>query len=81
MGTLLTIWFVVMGIYYLCAAALRLAVRLPAIVIFLTLLPVWPLVVAYRNRKEHPVQAKAICWMWGILYVLLGIIVMADGHL
>ena len=81
MGTLITIWLAVMGIYYLCVATLRLALKLPAIAIFIILLPVWPLTVAYRNRVEHPIQSKAICWMWSILFVLWGIIIMADGHL
>lgn len=81
MGTLITIWFVVMGFYYLCVAMLRLAVKLPAVVIFIILLPAMPFIVAYRNRAEHPILAKSICWMWGIIYVLWGIIIMVDGHL
>ena len=81
MGTLITIWFAVMGIYYLCVATVRLAIKLPAAVIFVLTLPAMPFIVAYRNRVEHPIQAKAICWMYGITYVILGIIAMVDGHL
>ena len=81
MGMLITIWFAVTGIYYLCVATLRLIVKLPAIVIFIILLPAMPFIVAYRNRIEHPIQAKTIYWMGGMLYVLLGIIIMVDGHL
>ena len=79
--TLITIWLVVMGIYYLCVAMLQLAIKLPAIVIFVLTLPAMPFIVAYRNRVEHPIQAKVLYWMWGITYVILGIIAMADGHL
>ena len=81
MGTLITIWFVVMGIYFLGGAMLRLAIKLPSVVLFIILLPVMPFIVAYRNRAEHPILAKGIYWMGGILYVLLGIIAIVDGHL
>lgn len=80
-GTILTIWFVLMGIYYLCAILLHLAVKLPAIIAFVVCLPAMPFIVARRNRKEHPVQAKALCWMTGILYALLALILLVDGHL
>ena len=30
-----------------------------------------PYLVAYRNRKEHPLQSRIIYWLWSILYVLL----------
>ena len=83
-STMITTWFVVMSIYYLwvlCVGLMRLAIKLPAIVVFIILLPVMPFIVAYRNRVEHPIQAKVICWMWGILYVLFGIIATVDGHL
>lgn len=39
------------------------------------------LIVAYRNRAEHPIQAKAIYWLGGIFYALIALIVIADGHL
>ena len=81
MGTLITIWFVVMGIYYLGVATVRLAIKLPAVVIFVLTLPAMPFIVAYRNRVEHPILAKGIYWMGSILYVLLGIIAIVDGHL
>lgn len=68
MGTLITIWLALMGIYYLCVATLRLAVKLPAVVTFVVCLPAMPFIVAYRNRAGHPIQAKAICWGWGALY-------------
>ena len=81
MGTLITIWFAVMGIYYLCVATLRLAVKLPAVVLFIILLPAMPFIVAYRNRVEHPILAKGIYWMGSILYAILCIIAIVDGHL
>ena len=81
MGTLITIWFVVMGIYYLGVATLRLAIKLPAAVIFVLTLPAMPFIVAYRNRAEHPNQAKTIYWIWGTLYAILCIIAIVDGHL
>ena len=71
MGTLITIWLAVMGIYYLCVATLRLAVKLPAAVVTLVTLPAMPFIVAYRNRAEHPNQAKAICWLWSALYTAM----------
>lgn len=57
--TLITIWLVVMGIYYLCVAMLQLAIKLPAAVIFVLTLPAMPFTVAYRNRVEHPIQARS----------------------
>lgn len=81
MGTIISIWFTLMGCYYLCVAVLRLAVKLPAAVLFVVCLPAMPFIVAYRNRQQHPIQAKAIYWMWGILYVLLALIMIIDGHL
>lgn len=81
MGTLITIWFAVMGIYYLCVATLRLAVKLPAAVVFVLTLPAMPFIVAYRSRAEHPIQAKTIYWLGGIFYALMALIVIVDGHL
>ena len=78
--TLITIWLAVMGIYYLCVAMLQLAIKLPAAVIFVLTLPAMPFIVAYRNRAEHPIQAKVLCWMYGITYVILGIIAIVDGR-
>lgn len=68
MGTLITIWLAVMGIYYLCVATLRLAVKLPAAVVVIVTLPAMPFIVAYRDRVEHPNRAKTICWLWSVLY-------------
>lgn len=81
MGTLITIWLVAMGIYYLCVATMRLAIKLPAIVIFVLTLPAMPFIVAYRNRVEHPIQAKVLCWMYGVLIALITLIIIVDGHL
>ena len=81
MGTLITIWLAVMGIYYLCVAMLQLAIKLPAIVIFVLTLPAMPFIVAYRNRVEHPIQAKVLCWMYGVLIALITLIIIVDGHL
>lgn len=80
-GTMITIWLALMGCYYLCVVLLRLALKLPAAVVFVVCLPAMPFVVAFRNREEHPIQAKAIYWMGGILYVLIALIVIVDGHL
>lgn len=70
-----------MGIYYLLVAGMRLALKLPAAVIFVVCLPAMPFIVAYRNRQQNPIQAKAIYWIGGILYVLIALILIVDGHL
>lgn len=67
-GTMITIWLALMGCYYLCVVLLRLALKLPAAVVFVVCLPAMPFVVAYRNREEHPIQAKTIYCLWGVLY-------------
>lgn len=67
-GTIITIWFVVMGCYYLCVAGMRLAFKLPAAVAFVVCLPAMPFIVAWRNRQQHPVQTKIICILWGLVY-------------
>lgn len=71
MGTLITIWLAVMGLYYLCLAGMRLACKLPAVVTTIVTLPAMPFIVAYRNKSESPNQAKAICWLWGVLYAVV----------
>lgn len=78
---LFAVWFVVMGCCCVCAAVLRLAVKLPAAVLFAVCLPAMPFIVAWRNRQQHPIQAKIICWLGGILYLLIALIVLIDGHL
>ena len=70
MGTLITIWLVLMGLYYLCIVCFHIALKLPVIVAFIVCLPAMPFIVAYRNRKEHPIQAKFIYWLQGVLYAL-----------
>lgn len=71
MGTLLTVWLVVTGFYYLCTGAVRVAFKLPAAVVFMVCLPAMPFIVAYRNRKKHPFQAKVIYWGYPLLYALI----------
>lgn len=71
MGTFITIWFTLIGIYYLCVAVTRIAFKLPVTMAFILALPAMPFIVAYRNRKEHPIQAKTICWGWGLIYIVL----------
>lgn len=71
MSMFITIWLSLTGIYYLCAAVLRIAVRLPMTAVFILALPAMPFIVAYRNRKEHPIQAKTICWGWNLIYIVL----------
>ena len=44
-------------------------------------LPAMPFIVAYRNRVEHPIQAKVLCWMYGVLIALITLIIIVDGHL
>lgn len=75
-GTMITIWLLLMGIYYLCVAGFRIVVSLPKIVSFVLLLPAMPFVVAYRNRKERPGQAKAIYILWGLLYALTFLVIL-----
>lgn len=67
-GTMITIWLALMGCYYLCVVLLRLALKLPAAVVFVVCLPAMPFIVAYRNRQQHPIQAKTIYCLWGVLY-------------
>ena len=65
-----------MGAYYVCVAGLRLAVKLPAAAVFVLCLPAMPFVVAYRNRSQHPGQARAIFWLGGAFYALLLLVVL-----
>ena len=77
MNMLITAWLLVAGIYCLCTAGLRIAAILPRVAVFLVTLPAQPFLVAWRNRKEAPFQARAICWLWGVLYavaILFGIL-------
>lgn len=69
-GLLITVWLVMTGLYYLVICVLRLALTLPAAVVFIVSLPAMPFIVAYRNRTEHPVQAKVLCWLCGVLYAI-----------
>ena len=78
MGTLITIWLVLMGLYYFCIIGLRIALKLPIIAAFIICLPVMPFIVAYRFRKEHPAQAKGLYWLWGITYALFTLIYFLD---
>lgn len=71
MGTLLTVWLIVTGCYYLCVVALRVALKLPAVVAYILCLPAMPFIVAYRNREEHPFQAQVIYWGYPVLYALV----------
>lgn len=78
MGTILTIWLALMGTYYLSVAGMRLALKLPAAVTFVVCLPAMPFVVAYRNRVEHPGQARAIYILYGLLWaicILYGVLI------
>lgn len=67
-GTIITIWVVALGCYYLCAAGMRLALKLPAAVAFAVCLPAMPFIVAWRNRQQHPAQTKVLCFLWGLVY-------------
>lgn len=71
MGTLITIWLVLMGLYYLCIVGFHIALKLPVIVAFIICLPAMPFIVAYRNRKEHPIQAQIIYWGYPVFYALI----------
>lgn len=77
--TLIIAWLVIMGLYYLFAVGLRLAIKLPALALKIIILPAMPFIVAYRSREKHPVQAKVVCWMWGILYALAITICLIDA--
>ncbi len=70
-GTLITCWFILVGCYLLFMAGLRLAWKLPAAIAFVVCLPALPFVVAWRNRRQHPVQSKILYCLWGILYAIL----------
>ena len=71
MGTLITIWLVLMGLYYLCIIGFHLALKLPIIVAYVVCLPAMPFIVAYRIRKEHPFQAHFIFWGQLLFYALI----------
>lgn len=77
-NTLFGIWLVVLGIYYLLKIAFHVAVGLPMILIKIITLPVMPFIVAYRNREEHPIQAKILYIGWGVIYALVIIICILD---
>lgn len=70
-GTMITIWLVLMGAYYLFVAVMRLALKLPAAVVFVVCLPAMPFIVAYRNRQQHPTQAKTIYCLWSVIYAAI----------
>ncbi len=78
-NTLFGIWLVVLGIYYLLKIASHVAVGLPMILIKIITLPVMPFIVAYRNREEHPIQAKILYIGWGVIYALIIIICILDS--
>ncbi len=78
-NTLFGIWLVVLGIYYLLKIAFHVAVGLPMILIKIITLPVMPFIVAYRNREEHPIQAKILYIGWGVIYALIIIICILDS--
>ena len=58
----------------ICAAGLRVLQALPVVVLFILCLPAWPFIVAYRNRKEHPAQAKIIYIGYPFLYALIALV-------
>ncbi len=78
-NTLFGIWLVVLGIYYLLKIAFHVAVGLPMILIKIITLPVMPFIVAYRNREEHPIQAKILYIGWGVIYALVILICILDS--
>ena len=80
MGTLITIWLVLMGLYYFCIIGLRIALKLPIILAFIICFPAMPFIVAYRNRKEHPAQAKGLYWLGAITYLLLIAVCLLDKY-
>lgn len=42
-------------------------------------LPVMPFIVAYRNREEHPIQAKILYIGWGVIYALVILVCILDS--
>lgn len=80
MGTIVAIWLILVGGYYLCVAAFRLAIKLPVLVFYAVCLPAMPFIVAYRNRAEHPTMAKIIYIGWGLIYALITMICLLDRY-
>jgi len=58
---------------------LRIVQALPAVAAVIVCLPVWPFVVARRNRHEHPIQAKMLYWLWGTFCLLAGFAIVMDA--
>lgn len=77
MAAWLILWFAVMGVYYLCAATLHIAVRLPRAVVFVVCLPAMPFIVAWRSRREHPVQSRVVFVVWSLLYAIFFVSLLA----
>lgn len=66
------------GLYYIAVAGVRLAFKLPYFLFLIFCLPAMPFFVAYRNRKEHPTQAKLIYVGWGLIYGLCSVLIVLD---
>lgn len=79
LNIILTAWMISTAIYYLCAIVMHIAIKLPVFIAKIIILPAMPFIAAYRNREKHPVQAKVVCWMWGILYALAITICLIDA--
>ena len=67
-------WASVIGFVYIFVILGRITLKLPMLAIILLALPIMPFVSAYRNRVEHPIQAKIICYLWGVIYAILFIV-------
>ncbi|MEG2758834.1 MAG: hypothetical protein RR908_03045 [Rikenellaceae bacterium] len=78
MGTLITIWLVVMLIYYISMSLFRSLILLPKAIYYIVCLPAMPFIVAYRNKEEQPKAAKAIYWLWGSLLSIIIVWAIVD---
>jgi len=58
----------------------KLIFTLFELVILVVFFPIIPYFVAYRNRKEHPIQSKTIVWLWSIIWILVALIVILDTY-
>jgi len=78
MMLLFNIWFWGMAAYFAVRLLMGTVVVLPRLLLYTLALPIMPFYVAHSNRKEHPMEAKLIYWLWGALYLLLGFVMVME---
>ena len=75
MGTIITIYLIVA----LCVVFIPILLKLTLSAVFYVLcFPVMPFIVAYKNWKIKPIQARIIVVLWGVLYLLIILLCIFD---